>query len=249
MAALSIKLSVIIPTFQEGERLLTLLQSLQQLRGRGVELVVVDGSGHDSSLPGLAELCDVYAVSSAGRGIQMNRGASLCGGDWLLFMHVDSDNAPACVEQLTQYLRAVPHSLAPESACDRWGFFRVAIAPERLLLRCIAAFMNLRSRVTGIATGDQGLWVSRKLFEQCGGYTEPFLMEDIALCSALRQRVKPLQLTGPLVTDGRRWLAKGIVATVCQMWWLRFRYWMGTPASELALQYYPGRFLPDAESD
>ncbi|UTA49433.1 TIGR04283 family arsenosugar biosynthesis glycosyltransferase [Simiduia sp. 21SJ11W-1] len=224
-------LSVVIPTYREGGRLLALLESLQVSRQSAVEIIVVDGEGSDSRMPALSSLCDALIQSAPGRGLQMNAGAAVATSPWLLFLHADSGNAAHCIAQLLVQLKNSPDQV--------WGFFKVQIRPLHLALECVASFMNLRSRTTGIATGDQGMWVNRKVFTGCGGFSELRLMEDIALSDLLAKQARPLQLTGPLITDARRWLARGWLRTMVQMWWLRLRYWAGTPGDVLAARYYP----------
>lgn len=227
--------SIIIPTYREGAGLIALLEDLQSVRTLGIEIIVVDGDGADASLPALAQLCDQVIISAPGRAHQMNTGAQASEGRWLLFLHADSRGAEKC---MAQWLNS---GLPSTSDASGWGFFKVQIAPRQKLLDLVTWCMNLRARVTGIATGDQGLWVARALFYRVGGFPEQWLMEDVELCSMLRQQGRPTQLSGPLITSARRWQSNGLLATVLQMWWLRLRYWLGVPANTLAREYYPQR--------
>jgi len=106
-----------------------------------------------------------------------------------------------------------------------------------MLLRVVERLMNLRSRITGIATGDQGIFVSRALFERIGGYADLPLMEDIDLSKRLKREQTPVYLHNTLTTSSRRWEQKGIVRTILLMWTLRLAWFLGVPAARLATHY------------
>lgn len=218
-------LSIILPCYGEGEALLPLLQSLQSLRSAGAEIILVDATPR--AQPAYQPLLDHWLASSPGRARQMNAGARRAEGRLLLFLHADSQLAPALLQPL----------LNP--ALDGWGFFRVRLLPARGLLLLVAALMNLRSRLSGIGTGDQGIWLERQLFDELGGFPDQPLMEDLALCGRLRRQRRPVLLPGWLGSSGRRWLAGGALRTIGQMWWLRLRYRAGADPWKLAREYYP----------
>ena len=205
------------------------LTLLQALRVHGHEVILADGGSHDGT-PELARaLVDQIISSEPGRARQMNAGAARAQGEVLWFVHADT-LVPAHAEQLI--LDALHNSTR------QWGRFDVRLSGRDKRLRMIAWFMNLRSRLSGIATGDQGIFVSRTLFEQVGGYAELPLMEDIELCRRLKRRHRPLCLRQQLVTSSRRWEARGIWRTMLLMWRLRLYYALGVDAHTLARLYH-----------
>jgi rSAM/selenodomain-associated transferase 2 len=161
----------------------------------------------------------------------MNAGANAARGDVLWFLHADTLVSPAA-------LAALPGALA-QSGGD-WGRFDVQLTGSHPLLRLVEWSMNLRSRWTAIATGDQGIFVRRGLFEQVGGFADIPLMEDIALSRRLKRHSPPLRLRARLYTSSRRWERNGIVRTIVLMWRLRFAYWRGVPPQRLAERYRQG---------
>lgn len=221
------RLSIVMPVLNEAAGISAALQALAPLRARGHELIVVDGGSHDGT-PGLAaSAADCVLASPAGRARQMNKGAALARGDVLVFLHADT-TLPAAAETL------IAQALAGGA---RWGRFDVRITGERWMLRVIAVLMNLRSRLSGIATGDQAIFVERRLYETLGGYADQPLMEDIELCRRLRSVAPPACLHERVLTSGRRWQQRGLWRTVWLMWRLRWRYWRGDAPEQLAQLY------------
>ena len=158
----------------------------------------------------------------------MNAGARMASGEILLFLHVDTtlpENADRLIESAMGDGRRI------------WGRFDVDIQGHSRMLRVIAALMNWRSRITGIATGDQAIFVARSAFESVGGYPDQPLMEDIELCKRLRLLSPPACLRARAVTSGRRWESRGVWRTIILMWRLRWSYWRGVPVSVLAHMY------------
>lgn len=221
------KLSVIVPVLNEAGCLPDTLARLQPMRRRGHQVILADGGSDDGSIRLAAPLVDDVVIGPAGRGRQMNQGASRADGDILLFLHSDT-RAPVVVD------RVVLTALGSSSG---WGRFDIGLSGSHPLLRLVEFSMNLRSRLTRIATGDQGLFVSRDLFERCGGFSEQPLMEDIDLSRALKRLSRPLCLSQRLVTSSRRWEQRGILRTVTMMWYLRAAYFFGVPAEHLARRY------------
>lgn len=217
-----------MPCLNEAQGLSGALDALAPLRARGVELIVVDGGSTDGTAEIARERADLVLASARGRAVQMNAGAARARGEVLLFLHADSalpENADALIlEGLARSAR-------------NWGRFDVTIAGAHPLLPVIAASMNARSRLTGIATGDQGLFVRRAQFWEVGGYPAIALMEDIALSTALKRRGPPLCLRSRMATSGRRWEKHGVVRTVVLMWRLRLAYRLGADPGKLALRY------------
>lgn len=222
------KLSVVIPTLNESACIADTLSRLQQLRRRGHEVIIVDGGSDDSTVAVAEPLVDKVYSTEAGRALQMNLGAGRSTGDILFFLHADTC-VPAEVDKLIN--RAVGNRAG-------WGYFNVSLSGSHPLLRLVESGMNLRSRLTGIATGDQGMFVSRDLFSDVGGFPDQPLMEDITLSAALKHFSPPVCIAGRrLVTSSRRWEHHGIVRTVVKMWYLRAAYFLGAPAERLARQY------------
>ncbi len=221
-------LSIVMPTLNEARHIADALQPLQPLRKAGVEVILADGDSEDDTAARAAALADKVIAAPRGRALQMNAGARAAGGDALLFLHADTrlpDSAPLLIE------RALKR--------HAWGRFDVRIEGRSRWLPIVAAMMNLRSRLTGIATGDQALFVTRAAFEAAGGFPEQPLMEDIELSKRLKRIGKPACLRGPVTTSGRRWDRDGAWPTILLMWRLRFGYWRGEPASRLVQRYYP----------
>lgn len=221
-------LSIIVPMLNEIELLPDLLAHLRTWRSNGCEVLLVDGGSHDGSAD-VAEAIGFSVVrTSRGRARQMNAGAAQATGNVLVFLHADS--------RLPEQADAViVTSLAATGR--HWGRFDVNITGNALMLQVVAWFMNRRSRLTGIATGDQAIFVDKSLFDAVGGFPEQLLMEDIELCLRLRRLSPPLCLKQQATTSGRRWLEGGIWQTIWLMWRLRWKYWRGVPAEQLAREY------------
>lgn len=222
------RLCIVIPALDEASAIADTLQALQAMRGRGVEVVVADGGSTDGTPALAADLADRVLAAPRGRARQMNAGAALAKGDVLLFLHADT-RLPEDAD------RQVLEGLAGSGKC--WGRFDVRIAGARCLLGVVAFCMNRRSRWTGIATGDQALFVGRETFAALGGFPDQPLMEDIELSRRLRRFGRPLCLRERVVTSGRRWETRGVWRTIFLMWRLRWLYWRGVPAERLAAMY------------
>ncbi|MGS2724517.1 TIGR04283 family arsenosugar biosynthesis glycosyltransferase [Porticoccus sp. GXU_MW_L64] len=222
------KLSIIIPTLNEAELIEATLKPLQGLRAEGVEIIVADGGSNDGTAQLAQSLVDTVWLSDPGRARQMNAGAMIASGDYLLFLHADTqlpEDFPQCWQKIQQYR-------------PLWGFFPVRLNDTRPTLKMVSLFMNLRSRITSIATGDQCIYVQRQLFDEQGGYADIPLMEDVELTSRLRQRKRARLVSSPVTTSSRRWQRNGVWRTIWLMWRLRWRYFCGADPQELAKQYY-----------
>jgi len=225
-------LSIIVPTLNEQHTIATTLAALQPLRERGVEVIVVDGGSEDSSMRLAFPLCDHAIVARRGRASQMNAGAQQANGDRLLFLHSDTALPEGALEAIDQAFMT--------RGCV-WGRFDVKIESPLRLLTGVAFMMNLRSRWTGIATGDQAIFVTRHAFERVGGFPAVSLMEDVALSKSLKRLAAPACIRAKVTTAGRRWEKNGIVRTVLLMWRLRLAYFLGADPSRLAEQYAHAR--------
>jgi rSAM/selenodomain-associated transferase 2 len=222
------RLSIIVPCLNEADGIAATLAALEPFRARGAEVIVVDGGSTDETATIARKGADLVLTAPRGRATQMNEGAKRAHGDVLLFLHADSRLPEAADALIEQGL-----------ACSgkAWGRFDVAICGAHPLLGVIAAAMNVRSRWTRIATGDQGIFVTRALFEAVGGYPAIALMEDIALTAILRRKRPPLCISAKIVTSGRRWEKHGVMRTVLLMWRLRLAYRFGADPDHLALRY------------
>lgn len=228
-------ISIIIPVINESAALAANLPLLQCWREQGHELVVVDGGSCDQSLSACAGLVDHVLSAPAGRASQMNAGARVASGDVLLFLHIDT-LLPA------NLARVLPDLLAVANNRDKnrqWGRFDVRLSGQRVIYRVIETMMNWRSRITGIATGDQAIFVRREVFERLGGYPAIVLMEDVQLSTQLLKTVgRPLCLRHKVTSSSRRWEKHGVLRTIVLMWRLRLAYFLGADPADLHLQYY-----------
>lgn len=223
------RLSIVIPALNEAASLAATLAPLQAMRARGVEVVLVDGGSADRTREIAEPLVDRVIGGERGRARQMNAGAAIATGDALLFLHADS-RLPRDADQMIE--RAL------SDAGRHWGRFDVAIAGNHWMLPVIAWCMNRRSRLTSIATGDQGLFIRRDTFAALGGFPDQPLMEDIALCARLRERsLYPANLDAKIITSGRRWESHGVWRTIWLMWRLRFIYFCGATPESLHRAY------------
>jgi len=221
-------LSIIIPVLNEAGTVVRTLSALQPLRAAGHEVIVVDGGSLDETRAISEPLSDRLIQSPRGRSRQMNAGAHVAGGEVFLFLHADSLLSEGAVRAMLRAMR---------SEKRRWGRFDVRLSGNHPLLRIIESLMNWRSRITGIATGDQGIFVERELFERVAGFPDIDLMEDIALSKALKKQGRPVCLRQRVRTSSRRWEEKGILRTVFLMWRLRLFYFLGSDTRRLAQNY------------
>jgi rSAM/selenodomain-associated transferase 2 len=221
------RLTIVLPVLDEAEHIEAALAALAPWRAAGVEVVVVDGGSHDDTVARARSCCDTLIEAPRGRAAQMNAGARAARGDVLLFLHADTRlpaDAPALVKRALER-RA-------------WGRFDVHIEGRSRLLPVVAALMNLRSRLSGIATGDQAMFMRRAAFDAVGGFPAQPLMEDIEISRRLRRSAaRPACLRAKVATSGRRWDRRGPWRTVLLMWRLRLLYWLGVPAERLARAY------------
>jgi rSAM/selenodomain-associated transferase 2 len=222
------RLSLVVPMFNEARGIEQTLRALRELRRSGHEVIVVDGGSSDRSVLLAAPLADRVLKAERGRAKQMNAGAQAACGDVLLFLHADSRLPEAAAQLVLEGLARTGRA---------WGRFDVRIDGRHWLLRLVGALMNLRSRLTGICTGDQAIFVSRDVFFSLGGFPPIALMEDIALARELGRVSRPLCLRAPVRTSARRWERSGVVRTIVLMWWLRLCYFFGASPSRLARIY------------
>ena len=223
------RLSVIVPVLNEASRISGCLQALAPLRTRGAEVIVADGGSTDGTAAVAKTLCDRVLRSATGRARQMNAGAREARGSALLFLHADA-SLPHDADVL------IGRALQTRERC--WGRFDIALSGRHPLLRVVEATMNLRSRLTGIATGDQAIFVTRAAFDAAGGFPDIALMEDVELSARLRTVSRPYCLRERVRASSRRWERDGILPTILLMWRLRLAHFLGADPQELARRYY-----------
>lgn len=226
------RVSIVIPVLNEADGIVLFLESLQALRRAGHQVIVADGGSSDATLQRASGRVDRLIQSPAGRARQMNAGALAANGEIILFLHADSQLPELAIATIVESMRATGRS---------WGRFDIKLRGDRFLFRVVEWFMNMRSRLTGIATGDQGIFVERQMFESVGGFPDIPLMEDIALCVRLKKIERPICLAAAIRTSSRRWERRGPWRTILLMWRLRFAYWRGADPAILARTYYPNR--------
>ena len=220
------RLTIVLPVLNEAAIIVAALRALAPLRARGAEIIVADGYSCDGTARLAAPFADRVITFRRGRGAAMNAGAALGSGDALLFLHADTtlpDNADCLIDA----------ALARRA----WGRFDLRIAGSRPLFAVIARMINWRSRLTGVATGDQAIFVTREAFEAVGGFPDLPLMEDIAISRRLKRRCGPFCIATPAVTSGRRWEQNGVLRTILLMWRLRLSYYLGVEPALLAELY------------
>jgi rSAM/selenodomain-associated transferase 2 len=220
-------LSIIMPVLNEAARIETALAALQPYRARGVEVIVADGGSSDGTADLARPLCDLAISALPGRASQMNAGAGAARGDVLLFLHADT--------QLPDHAdRLILDGLTRTGGT--WGRFDVRF-DHGGLLALVALTMNWRSRTTGIATGDQAMFMTRAAYDAAGGFPSIALMEDVAMSALLKRIGRSLCLSARVTTSGARWRKHGLIRTVLLMWRLRLAFYFGADPAKLARSY------------
>ncbi|MCB1735552.1 MAG: TIGR04283 family arsenosugar biosynthesis glycosyltransferase [Gammaproteobacteria bacterium] len=215
--------SIIVPALNEAGGIVACLTALETMRARGGEVIVVDGGSRDQTRFLAAPLADLVLAASRGRASQMNAGAAAARGDVLCFVHADTVLSAEAIAQLQEV--------------RRWGRFEVRFSGRSGLLRLVAWMMNRRSCLSGIATGDQCMVMTRECFDRVGGFPELPLMEDVEISKRLRRIARPHCFRASVTTDSRRWDSRGTVRTILLMWWLRLAYFLGVSPQRLARWY------------
>ena len=220
------RISIIIPALDEAAGIRAALAPLQPLRARGHEVIVVDGGSTDGTPDLAAPLADQVVASPRGRAVQQNAGAAAAGGSILLFLHADTILPEGADDLILTGLRR-----------HGWGRFDVRLSGRHPLLRVVERMIGFRSRLSGIATGDQAIFVRRDWFRRAGGFPALPLMEDVAITTRLKRLGPPLCLRARVTTSSRRWEERGILRTIVLMWRLRWAYFRGADPAELARRY------------
>ena len=221
-------LSIVVPVLNEAAGVSAALQALAPFKARGVQVIVVDGGSSDGTVSLAKAAGATVILSPPGRALQMNAGATYASAGILLFLHADTVLAVRADQLIAAALA---------SGQTVWGRFDVRIAGQSPMLRVVSGLMNLRSRLSGIATGDQAMFMTRAAFDAVGGFAPQPLMEDIEMSKRLRQLSRPACLRAKATTSGRRWDTHGVWRTVLLMWRLRFAYWRGAAPDQLAKLY------------
>lgn len=219
-------ISVIVPTLDEAEGIAATIASARAPAVR--EIIVVDGGSSDGTVDVARQHADAVLRAPRGRAAQMNAGAAVAHGEVLLFLHADS-RLPRGFDAAVLDALTDPPTVG--------GRFNVRLIPATPLLRAVEALMNLRSRLSRIATGDQAIFVRRGVFEGLGGFESIPLMEDIAFSRALKRRGRIASLRARVETSSRRWLRQGPLRTIALMWWLRGLYFFGVSPERLRRRY------------
>jgi rSAM/selenodomain-associated transferase 2 len=217
------RISIIIPALDDAEAIGRTLLSLAPLRARGVEVIV--GASSDAMIGLARPLTDRIVLADASRAVQMNAAAAAASGNVLLFLHADTVLPPDADAMIVEGLR---------DATWQWGRFDVRIEGRSIWLPLVAFMMNWRSLATGIATGDQAIFVRREAFTAVGGFPDLPLLEDIALSKRLKRLSRPLCLAAKATIPGRRWDAHGALRTILRTWLLRLAYFFGAEPGALA---------------
>ena len=221
------KISIIIPVLNEEINLSRLHSHLRSIQRQGHEIIIVDGGSSDNTLAVAYEVTDMVVVSKAGRAVQMNNGAAVATGDVLLFLHADTFLPENAVQIILD-------------ACQRenyWGRFDVRLSSSKFVYRLIESLMNLRSCLTSIATGDQAIFIEKKMFDSVAGFPEIALMEDVEISRRLKKISRPVCLKQKVIASSRRWEKYGVVTTVLLMWKLRLYYFFGVSPEKLSQLY------------
>ena len=223
--------SIVIPSLNEEKSIVNCLTSLQVYRNE-CEIIVSDGGSSDNTKSLAHLLADKVIDAQRGRAFQMNAGACEAFGEILIFLHADTFLPPNALQLIRQSINQK----------KRWGRFDIQLDGRHPLLKTVAWFMNWRSRLSGIATGDQVIFIEKSLFFDIGQYPEIPLMEDIALCKKLKTVFRPVCLKDRVISSSRRWEQFGVIKTILLMWSLRLWYFLGTSPNTLAYLYNKGLF-------
>ena len=224
------RLSIVMPVLDEADGIGAALEALRPLREGGHEVIVSDGGSTDGTRERAARGADRVLAAPRGRARQMNAGAEAATGDVFVFLHADT-KLPG------EAGRVVFEALGRKSG---WGSFPVRLSGSHPAFRVIERMISLRSRLSGIATGDQAIFVARDLFRTVGGFADLALLEDVELCRRLRRIARPVRPRVAVVTSSRRWEAGGIARTTVLMWWIRGAYALGVSPERLARHYRYG---------
>ncbi len=218
-------LVVVVPVYQDHYSLVRLLGIFEEYKE--IEVVVVD-CDNSHELKEVSSNVQLLKTTERGRGQQIAYGIEHSTRPWIWVLHADST---ICTNHLNSVVKAF--------SMTGWGRFDVTLDGDRFIYRIVEALMNFRSKLTGICTGDQGIFFTRKILEHAGEFPKIPLMEDIELSKRLRSIERPACLRERLKTSARKWESDGPIHTIVKMWLYRLRYLMGESPAVLYSEYYP----------
>lgn len=214
---------VVIPVFRDAQLLQELLNDLKSGSFRQIIVSYADESAYE-----LSKFGKVTSIRSPrSRGLQIAKAISCTDAEWVWILHADVRVSSHAIQVLSDTL----------ADCD-WGAFKVNLAGQSVLLKVIGFMMNLRSRITSIFTGDQGMFIRRQLLDRIGGFPGIPLMEDIECSRLLRRINRGSQLPARMIVSARKWEREGVVSTILKMWKCRLLYFWGASPEDLAKRYY-----------
>lgn len=222
--------SIIVPTLNEEPGILNFLNALQPYR-EFCEIIIADAHSTDNTKSISLPLVDQFISVPQGRGLQMNLGAKQASGEVMIFLHADTKLPEQALQNIQQGL----------DAGARWGRFDIQLIGQSFLLKVVAQMMNWRSRYTGIATGDQAIFITQAIFFEVGGFPCQALMEDIEISKRLKCLSSPYCIKAKVSSSARRWEKFGICRTILLMWTLRLRYFLGESPEVLNQLYRQGK--------
>lgn len=221
-----ISLSIIIPVRNEASHLPSLLNALQKRKSDNTEVIVVDGCSEDDTLNVICQRKNRILRSEPGRAQQMNTGARHAKGEYLWFLHADS--------KVDFDFESIIESGLKNK---KWGWFNVRLSNTKIIFRVIESMMNYRSKITSVATGDQGIFIHKNIFIEQGLFPSIALMEDVKFSKKIRSSESPFISDTPLETSARRWEEDGPIRTIFKMWTLRLLFFLGASPNWLNKQY------------
>ena len=221
-----ISLSIIIPVRNEASHLPSLLNALQKRKSDNTEVIVVDGCSEDDTLNVICQRKNRILRSEPGRAQQMNTGARHAKGEYLWFLHADS--------KVDFDFESIIESGLKNK---KWGWFNVRLSNTKIIFRVIESMMNYRSKITSVATGDQGIFIHKNIFIEQGLFPSIALMEDVKFSKKIRSSESPFISDTPLETSARRWEENGPIRTIFKMWTLRLLFFIGASPNWLNKQY------------
>lgn len=227
--------SIIVPILNECDQVEQALARLAVYREQGWQLIVVDGGSHDGSEELAKPYADIVISSKRGRANQMNAGAALADSPWLFFLHIDTvlpDQPQSIVDLLP-----IQNNHANHDSQAIWGYFKLRLSGLSNVYRLIEWFINKRSFISKIPTGDQVMFFNKGLFDTFDGFADIPLMEDVDIAKRLRKSFIPKRLSLSVLTSSRRWEEQGVIKTVVKMWVLRFLFFMGVSPNRFAAWY------------
>ncbi len=223
------KFSFIIPVLNEESFFVEQTKIFTSLLEQGHEVIVVDGGSTDQSVVIAEQIGCICISTNPSRGHQLHIGAKKSSNQILVFMHADTLLPPSGLGNIRNVM---------EKANNYWGRFNVVFTNQKLVFKVIAWFMNKRSCLTGIVTGDHTFFMKREIYFNSGGFSDIPIMEDIELSKKLRKYSRPVCLSEKVITSSRKWEQQGVLKTILLMWYLRLLFYVGVPAEKLAKRYY-----------